>query len=1453
MDYPLHEDLLPVSDDPQTEQEDNQSDTARANPLSRTPTVSFRNAPVILSGPSPSGSSPSPSNAVPRRSSIRKPKNQPKNQPKTPATAREADGSTSTSTGTGTGTSTHIASPLREVLMASPLSSSAEGSRLARSKTMPTKASVTAVSAVGSSSSGGGMGGEDGASEMTEMTELSEGRTAATAAASQSTNTALSNSTGHPSSAEDTPAQGVAAPGDLRRNKSMPYRALQTLQRGYAGSATSNHATTTTPTLMRTLSFAQRSVRPLQPYATLSYPVDNCRPSTPSAVATSATTITASTAAAGAATTHTTDARVALGEEEQILPSGPNGPNRPVPTQLSLLTQSAGMSSSPASPISMSATPLMASAPHHSEYQEMRGMHITAVNYVTPLDRHPPPLHDSPQKHLPVLPSSTASPLQRKASIAASLAHLPSAVHERYRRTMHDSFKLRAFGRKAISFQQRQWFTNICCVSLCPLLMVMVSLVLKLTISSLSNDSSDNYQILYCSSALSINEQNWPIFNLSGIGIAVSNPATVPNALPGLPVRNANYFSRASLVDLASKNVFSQLSSTTVAGSVPCVNWFGGQYPQNDASVYERIPRTSTHPNYAFKDSLYVSELNSGWLDVLQPILTGSDAGRQAQALSLARSFALFQMRPWAVVSVGNNVDPSSIGTSPKQPLLSTLAQIPNVFFTPAGSANGMLDTIEPRYAVDISLSPPGFGGAQKVPYFNFTSSPNQAEMDTYFFNSIQQAITNLAQVDSSALQGSPSDIQMALLLGTLNKAFSVVPYAGIAFNTVNHADKNYAYVLQVGRDNRLDQTPGFPLAGLRTLLQQAQLSNSILRFSSSQLQSTVITQGLRNFPFIAKPSFDIPFGSIIGRILYPLGISFLLPIFTISLVRDKELRIVTMMRMNGLGSPAAYYVSEYFTFLFTFMVSTVIFWVSGYLTSLELFSKTDPILLAILFFLWGNTQVTLALFFNSLYRQSRIALIGVFLIVVCGVVTAFILDHVFTGSGTYPTILFVWPPFAFYRALGNLNNAATSSQLMPYTLSKLRPGDEVFAALCALFVEIFIYLGLSVYLGNVIPSEFGSNLPWHYPITSLIGSSKKKKSLSEPNLSSPRNDADFAIAENDDVRLERIRVLQRDYSPKAPLVMRNMSKQYINELGQKKLAVNDITFAVDNGTVFGLLGPNGAGKTSLISILTGVYEPTQGEATLGGYDIVAESNAAFRSIGVCPQFDILWPDLTVEEHLFFYARLKGVAQEFEREAVAAAMELVKLETMGTRCSTHLSGGEKRRLSIAIALVADPRVVFLDEPTTGLDPEVRRTVWDVIARARGNRGILMTTHSMEEAEVCCQRIGIMAKGTLRCVGSASSLKENYGSGYKLYVYGEFQHLENAERFLHTLLPAGRLERIQLFNNVRAYVFRPQGQELAHVFDVLARDHARYGIQSWGISQTTLDEIFTTLISEDDAS
>jgi ABC-type multidrug transport system ATPase subunit len=221
-----------------------------------------------------------------------------------------------------------------------------------------------------------------------------------------------------------------------------------------------------------------------------------------------------------------------------------------------------------------------------------------------------------------------------------------------------------------------------------------------------------------------------------------------------------------------------------------------------------------------------------------------------------------------------------------------------------------------------------------------------------------------------------------------------------------------------------------------------------------------------------------------------------------------------------------------------------------------------------------------------------------------------------------------------------------------------------------------------------------------------------------------------------------------------------------------RKVAINNLTFGVPKGECFGFLGINGAGKTTTLGILSGEFPPTSGSAYIDGLSIAAEQSKIRRRIGYCPQFDALFDLLTVREHLELYGRVKGIPTDSLHGAVQNKIKQMDLSAFENSVAGSLSGGNKRKLSVAIATIGEPPIVFLDEPSTGMDPVARRFMWGVISRMStvdGRCSVILTTHSMEEAEALCTRIGVMVNGRLKCLGSAQHLKTRFGHGLELNI------------------------------------------------------------------------------------
>src|SRR6059036_3162237 len=206
--------------------------------------------------------------------------------------------------------------------------------------------------------------------------------------------------------------------------------------------------------------------------------------------------------------------------------------------------------------------------------------------------------------------------------------------------------------------------------------------------------------------------------------------------------------------------------------------------------------------------------------------------------------------------------------------------------------------------------------------------------------------------------------------------------------------------------------------------------------------------------------------------------------------------------------------------------------------------------------------------------------------------------------------------------------------------------------------------------------------------------------------------------------------------------------------------AVDGISFSVEHGEIFALLGPNGAGKSTLIRMLTTLLPATSGTATICGNDVVKEADAVRRLIGVIPQAMTSDMELSVEENLLIYAKLYGVPRERRRRLMADLLEAVELTQWAKKQVKNLSGGMRRRVEIARGLVHEPRVFFLDEPTTGLDPVSRVGVWEMLQRIKQQRDltVLLTTHYMDEDDKLCDRVAIVDHGELKALDSPMKLK-----------------------------------------------------------------------------------------------
>ena len=402
---------------------------------------------------------------------------------------------------------------------------------------------------------------------------------------------------------------------------------------------------------------------------------------------------------------------------------------------------------------------------------------------------------------------------------------------------------------------------------------------------------------------------------------------------------------------------------------------------------------------------------------------------------------------------------------------------------------------------------------------------------------------------------------------------------------------------------------------------------------------------------------------------------------------------------------------------------------------------------------LWGFALSSMSMLISSVVSSRRVATVIGYMVVLFGNGIGLILSDGIYGNlpdlsvaSTMPLWMFLNPQFAMIRFVYKTNFRCAALLDCYGSLNALNMDDEVTVCLLFLLFDAVWIALLALYLDQVVPSQWGIHKspcfcfrPYCKGRSGDGGGGDGGGGGYRPVGGGLVDDED----EDRDVQQERHTIANAVGANRSKYVvcMENLRKEFhlhkgMNS-GKTKVAVDSFTGGIQGGELFGLLGENGAGKTTLVNMLVGTITPTKGQAAVAGFDIKTNIDDAHLRTGICPQHDVLWDTLTVVEHLTFYANMKKVKPGATlRNHVRQSLINVGLLKYSNRMASQLSGGMKRRLSIAIAMVGNSEVVFLDEPTTGLDPSSRRAIWKIImnAKKQKNRAMILTTHLMDEAE-----------------------------------------------------------------------------------------------------------------------
>ena len=500
-----------------------------------------------------------------------------------------------------------------------------------------------------------------------------------------------------------------------------------------------------------------------------------------------------------------------------------------------------------------------------------------------------------------------------------------------------------------------------------------------------------------------MDENFWPL------SIKDSLPTTMD--VPGMiGVETAHY---NQFLLLAKDNNALNLQSLLFPKQVFCVHWFGQSF--RHSRRYHMNNRTNW-------DTTFMMNPRDGWLEVIKNT-------SYPNRLKLLNELHEFDMRPWAIYGASSKELLDRLPPKPKQRQTSNISFIANYHYTPPlrTENTSFWDGIETRFHTNWTHSK--YVVFQPVPYFKkLERVTSPMYLDEAIANLLASTIKQLSVMNKSVLfTWNPSEADKAAYNDHVDDILQKMPYGGIWFDSLDHENLQYDYTLQFGTDIRLRAAKGFPDTGKRLFLQQSQLSNAIFQSVQSVQPNTttdspiVISHGTRIFPQLSKDK-EFPISGMIGSVLFPFGLSFLLPLFTVTLVKEKESKFLIMMQMNGVKL-SINILCHYITFFILYLLSASSFIITGLLSKMSFFTKTDIAVVITVLYIWGHSLVTMAFFFSAFFTRSGRALVIVFLFVFCGILVNIVFDNYFTYIPAWATYL--WPPITFYRALCIINIAS--------------------------------------------------------------------------------------------------------------------------------------------------------------------------------------------------------------------------------------------------------------------------------------------------------------------------------------------------------------------------------------------------------------------------------------------
>ncbi|XP_069655463.1 ABC-type organic anion transporter ABCA8 isoform X2 [Haliaeetus albicilla] len=553
----------------------------------------------------------------------------------------------------------------------------------------------------------------------------------------------------------------------------------------------------------------------------------------------------------------------------------------------------------------------------------------------------------------------------------------------------------------------------------------------------------------------------------------------------------------------------------------------------------------------------------------------------------------------------------------------------------------------------------------------------------------------------------------------------------------------------------------------------------------------------------------------------------------SMNVVREKK-KLKVLMKTMGLQD-IAFWLSWSLLYVVYVMVlscllTALVVWDAFYLSSFPA--------VFLLFFLYGLACIHLVFMLCSLLRTSKLAgSMGFLITFFFGCLSlALLIENL---PEPLKWFLGLFCPFAFNAGIAKVFHLEKYG--IGFCFSNLMEESYfLFLTYIILVFDSVLYMLLAIYFDKVLPGKYGIPHPPFFCLKPSYWVRSRRGSTREM----PRTAASPKELLGDDIE-----PVPPEFMGKDAIRLNNIKKAY-KKKDKKTEALRGLSLNIYEGQITALLGHSGAGKTTLLNVLSGLTLPSKGSATIYNYKLseIGDREEIREMIGICPQTNIQFDVLTVKENLKTFAEIKGIkSKEVERE-VQNILKLLDISNIQDTQAEKLSGGQKRKLSIGIAMLGNPQVLFLDEPTAGLDPLSRHHVWSLLKEHRAGRVILFSTQFMDEADILADRKAFISHGRLKCVGSSLFLKKKWGIGYHLRIHvSESCDLENVTSLVKQYIPN------VIFSGHSQYELRyklplENVNKFPDLFSGL-NSCSDQGIINYGVSMTTLEDVFLRLEEE----